>query len=168
VQVQGYGSYYFQYWLGTGSVNPDASFTTNVTLSMTAVLCNGPPGTCPSPTPNGGITVYGHRVQASYWAPCFAAACSAGTGPGASMYFVLTDTLGNVVQTGFANEAGHTFMGLTPGATYYVYPDDCNLCHGSAHNVVFQNWGGGSTVRPLAVTVGNTLDAWFSCTNGCA
>ncbi|HJT09836.1 MAG TPA: fibronectin type III domain-containing protein, partial [Candidatus Nitrosotalea sp.] len=38
-----------------------------------------------------GITVYAHRIPASYWDPCFATTCSAGTGPGAKMEFALLD-----------------------------------------------------------------------------
>jgi hypothetical protein len=117
---------------------------------------------------SGGITVSANRIQASYWDPCFATTCSAGTGPGTTMYFVLYDSSGNVVQTGFADEHGYTFSGLNPSATYYVYPDDCNACHGSMHDVVFQRWGDGGTVRPIAATVGSSLDAWYSCTNNCA
>lgn len=169
VEVDGYGSNYFQYWSDTGSVNSVRAVTTSTSLSLTAVICGGPPGTCPDPKPVGGITVYVHRISASYWAPCFAFACSAGTGPGASMYVVLYDSSGNVVQTGFANEQGITFTGLNPGETYYVYPDDCDLCHGSVHDVVFSYWGADvSTTRPLAATTGTSLDAWYSCTNGCA
>ncbi len=168
VEVQGYGSYYFQYWLDTGSVTPDRTVSISASLSLTAVLCNGPPGTCPDPTPVNGITVYAHRIPATYWVPCFALACSAGSGPGATMFFVLENSAGTLIQTGFANEAGFTFTGLTPGVTYYVYPADCDLCHGSTHDVVFQYWTGGITTRPLAVTVGASLDAWYSCTNNCA
>jgi len=86
------------------------------------------------------------------------------------MFFALCSDASclNVVQTGFADEHGFTFSGLKPGTTYYVLPDDCNSCHGSAHNVVFQHWGDGSTVRPLAATAGLRLDAWYSCTNNCA
>jgi len=119
-------------------------------------------------TPSAGITVYAHRIPASYWDPCFATTCSAGTGPGASMYFELWDSLGNVVQSGYADENGYTFSGLTAGTTYYVYPADCASCHGSSHDVVFQYWGDSSTVRPMAATEGVTLDAWYSCTNNCA
>jgi len=117
--------------------------------------------------PPAGITVYASRIPANYWAPCFATACSAGTGPGAKMYMSLYDSGGNFIQFGYADEQGYTFTGLTPGATYYVYADDCNMCHGSLHNVVFQYWADGSTTRPRAVTVGSSLDAWYSCTADC-
>ncbi len=123
-----------------------------------------------------GITVSAHRIYATYWDPCFATSCtnptapcnSNCTGPGASMYFELYDSAGNLIQSGYANENGYTFAGLTPGATYYVYPSDCDLCHNSPHDVVFQYWGNGSTTRPLAVTPGASLAAWYSCTNNCA
>jgi hypothetical protein len=120
-------------------------------------------------TASMGITVYAHRIPADYWDPCFATTCNAGTGPGASMYIVLFDSSGNVVQTGFADENGYTFSGLNPVATYYVYPTDCDNCHGSTHDVVFQYWGDNhSSTRPRAAMVGANLDAWYSCTNNCA
>jgi hypothetical protein len=83
------------------------------------------------------------------------------------MYFELRDSSGGVVQSGYADENGYTFTGLDPSATYYVYPVDCNGCHGSTHDVVFDHWGDGNTARPRAATVGSSLDAWYSCTNGC-
>ena len=39
--------------------------------------------------------------------------------------------------------------------------------HTATHDVVFDHWGDGSNVRPLAASVGSSLDAWYSCTNGC-
>lgn len=116
-----------------------------------------------------GITVYAHRIPASYWDPCFAATCSAGTGADAAMFVTLLDSSNNVVQTGFANEDGYTFLGLNSNSTYYVYPADCSSCHGSTHDVIFQYWGDDhSTVRPRAATVGANLHEWYSCTNNCA
>jgi len=116
-----------------------------------------------------GITVYAHRIPASYWDPCFATTCGAGTGPGVTMYFELDNSLGNLVQSGYTDENGYTFSGLDPSATYYVYPTDCFTCHGSPHDVVFQYWGDNhGTERPRAATVGASLDAWYSCTNGCS
>jgi hypothetical protein len=168
VEVQGYGSYYFQYWLDTDFVNALSTVQTSSSLSVTAVLCSG---ACSdgstAPSPKDGVTVYASRIPASYWANCFATVCSAGTGPGAAMYFVLEDSTGKVLQGAFSDEWGYTFTGLTPGVTYYLYPEDCDLCHGSTHDVIFQYWTGGSTVRPLPVTVGAVEVAWFSCTNGC-
>jgi hypothetical protein len=169
VEVDDYSSYYFQYWQDTGSVNANRTFTTSSDLSFAAVFCDGPPGTCPDPTPVNGITVYAHRVPASYWDPCFAAACSAGTGPGATMYFDLLNSAGNVIAGGFANEQGWTFSGLSPNATYYVDATSCDQCHGADHDVVFQYWGdNSSTTNPLPATSGASLDAWFSCTNDCS
>ena len=131
----------------------------------------GSPSTGVATSPQDGpttIIVFAHRLPAAYWAPCFASTCTAGTGPGATMYFILYDSQGNVVSTAFANEVGLVFSGLAPGATYYVFPEDCNLCHGSSHDVVFQHWGDGGTTRPLPAVPGSSLDAWYSCTNGCA
>lgn len=169
VEVEGYGGYYFQYWANTGSVDPSMTLTAGGDLSVTAVMCDGPPGTCPDATPVDGISVYAHRIPASYWAPCFATSCSAGKGPGASMFFQLYDSSGNLLQSAYADEGGYTFTGLTPGATYYVLADNCDLCHGSVHDVVFRYWGNdSSTANPMAASVGADLDAWFSCTNECA
>lgn len=119
--------------------------------------------------PSTGITVYAHRIPASYWDPCFATTCSAGTGPGATMYFGLYDSSGKLIQSGFADENGYTFSGLNPDDTYYVYPADCGFCHISLHDVVFEYWGDNhSTVRQRGTTVGSNLDAWYSCSNSCA
>jgi hypothetical protein len=86
------------------------------------------------------------------------------------MWVVLYNSSGSVVQTGFANENGYTFTGLIPGATYYVYPADCDNCHGSTHDVLFAYWGDANdTTRPLAVIAnGTSVDAWYTCTNGCS
>jgi hypothetical protein len=84
------------------------------------------------------------------------------------MYFALYDPSGAFVAGGFANENGYTFTSLNRGVTYYLYPEDCDMCHGSTHDVVFEQWGNGSTASPIAVTVGEDLEAWYSCTNGCS
>jgi len=174
VAASSFGSEIFNHWqngssTGIETVNvPSASTTIGLTAVYGGSSTTTTNTTGTSSTGSGGITVYASRISAGYWAPCFATTCSAGTGPGASMFFVLYDSSMNAVQTGFANENGYTFTGLTAGATYYVYPADCDLCHGSTHDVLFQYWGDNtSTIRPMAVTVGQSLDAWFSCTNGC-
>ncbi len=115
-----------------------------------------------------GIKVTAHRIPASYWDPCFATTCRAGTGPGVSMYFELYDSSGNFVRSGYADEHGHTFTGLNPLKTYYMYPTNCYACHGSTHDVLFEYWGNGNTDVPRAVHVGGQLNAWFSCDNGCS
>lgn len=169
VRAESYGNCIFANWT-TGSTNDPMTFiATSTAQSFTAVYnCgNGVVGN------SNGITVTANRIPASYWAPCFALVCSRGTGPGASMYVVLYNSTGSVVATGFADEHGLVFKGLNPSATYYVYPDDCDLCHGSTHDVLFQYWGGinpgnaTSTVRPLPVKVGDVVNAWYNCTNGC-
>ncbi|MBI5698676.1 MAG: fibronectin type III domain-containing protein [Thaumarchaeota archaeon] len=120
-------------------------------------------------TSSGGITVYAHRIPADYWDPCFAATCDQGTGPGVTMWVALYNSDGGFITGGFTDENGFTFTNLNPAATYYVYPTDCENCHGDSHDVVFQYWGDNqSNVRPRAATVGENLDAWYSCTNNCA
>lgn len=116
-----------------------------------------------------GITVYAHRIPASYWDPCFARLCSAGTGPGVTMHFGLYDSSGKLIRDGFADENGYTFSNLNQNSTYYVYPTDCGYCHISFHDVAFEYWEDNhSDERPRAATVGANLHAWYSCTNGCA
>jgi hypothetical protein len=84
------------------------------------------------------------------------------------MWVTLYNSAGTAVASGFADENGLTFTGLTAGATYYVYPGDCKLCHGSTHDVLFDHWGTGGNTRPLPVVAGgNSVDAWYICTNGC-
>ncbi len=160
--AQSYGSCQFSYWLSQTTTSGKLTFTSATGgQTFTAVYdCN-----------NGGsgtITVYAHRVPASYWAPCFATVCAAGTGPGATMYFALYNSAGTLIATGFANENGHTFTGLTPGATYYVRAENCDSCHGSTHDVLFNHWGNGDTTDPLQVIAGTNLDSWYTCTNGCS
>ena len=147
-----------------------------ISLALNSSLFDSPFGpTSTAASSSADITVFAHRIPASYWDPCFAtsctnpyAPCDAGcTGPGAAMYFALYDSAGNFVTGGFADEHGFRFTGLAPGSIYYVYPDDCDSCHGSTHDVVFQHWGDGRTSKPIPVTIGQSLEAWYSCTNGC-
>jgi hypothetical protein len=160
VAASGYGSCSFSNWSTTDNDSRLSFVATSVGQTFTAVYdCN-----------NGGkitITVYAHRVPAPYWATCFATVCAAGTGPGATMYYALYNSAGTLVATGFANENGYTFSNLTAGAKYTLRADDCDSCHGSTHNVVFDHWGDGSTTNPIAIVAGSSLDAWYTCTNGC-
>jgi len=155
------GSCTFSFWNANSTTDLPLAFTaTSSSQSTSAVYdCNGGGSTT--------VTIYAHRVPAGYWAPCFATVCAAGTGPGATMYFALRDSGGTLVATGFANEDGFTFTGLTAGATYYLTADNCDSCHGSTHDVLFDHWGGNSTADPVAVVAGSSLDAWYTCTNGC-
>jgi hypothetical protein len=163
VQADGYGSCTFSKWSDGVSIDPRTFVAANGSNPFTAIY------NCGTISP-GTITVYAHRVPAYYWAPCFATTCSAGTGPGATMWFVLRNSTGGIVATGFANENGFTFTGLNASASYSVYPADCDSCHGSTHDVLFAYWGdNNSTVRPRTVVAnGTSLNAWYVCTNGCA
>jgi hypothetical protein len=180
VQADGYGNCTFSRWSDGVANNPRSFTSTSAPASFTAVYnCGssktssggggtGSGGSAETGAGPGTITVYDHRVPQSNWAPCFATSCSLGTGPGASMWVVLYDSSGTVVATGFSNENGHTFTGLSAGATYYLYPSDCDSCHGSTHDVVFNHWGDNGNTRPLAVTAtGTYYDAWYACTNTC-
>jgi hypothetical protein len=155
------GTCTFSFWLGQSTTNAPLQYTapsTNQTLSAVYECSIGGPTS---------ITVYAHRVPAGYWAPCFATVCAAGTGPGASMFFALYDSGMNLVATGFSNEDGYTFSGLTAGGTYYLVADNCDSCHGSTHDVLFDHWGNGATADPATVMAGSVLDSWYTCTNGC-
>src|SRR5487761_189063 len=186
IQADNYGSCTFAYWdipVTGGYVqnysNP-MTFTATSSLTPLPVMFNC--GTTSSTTSSissstesststskystssgfsGDITVYAHRIPSSYWAPCFALVCSAGTGPGVTMYFALFDSAGNVVQTGFANENGYNFTGLNPSASYYVYASNCDSCHGASHDVNFSHWGNGATAQELEVSAGQSVDAWY-------
>jgi hypothetical protein len=164
LQVYEYGSCAFSHWSDGSLSNPVTFTATGAALSFTAVYdCVGA-----VIENNGTITIYDHRTPQSDWAPCFALVCNLGTGPGASMYVGLYSSNGTLVGTGFSNENGLTFTGLNPSATYYIYPSDCDLCHGSTHDVLFSHWGDGNATRPFAVTANDTsVDAWYICTNGC-
>jgi hypothetical protein len=186
VQASGFGNCVFIKW-SDGVVNNPRTFTaTSATASFIAVYnCGGSSGSggvvgsYEGGAGPGTITIYDHRIPAGYWADCFALTCSnpldpscntACTGPGASMWVILYDSAGKVVATGFSNENGLTFTGLNPSTTYYLYPSDCDLCHGSTHDVLFAHWGSdnATTTRPLAVVAnGAYVDAWYTCTNGC-
>jgi hypothetical protein len=191
VQASGFGKCIFAKW-SDGVVNNPRSFTaTGASISFAAIYnCGASSGSSSGSTSGAGsitkeggagpgtITIYDHRISAYYWADCFAANCTnpssscdtACTGPGAAMWVILYNSAGNVVATGFSNENGLTFTGLNPSTTYYLYPSDCDLCHGSTHDVLFSHWGANNdtTTRPLAVVAnGAYVDAWYTCTNGC-
>ena len=177
IQADSYGACTFSNWSDGVRGNP-RSFTASSTGSEFTAVYNCGGGTYEGGAGPGTITIYDHRIAASYWAPCFAATCanptaSCGqscTGPGASMWVVLYNSSGDVVATGFSNENGLTFSGLNPSATYYLYPADCDQCHASTHDVLFAYWGDNSTsTRPLPIAANGTyVDAWYTCTNGCA
>jgi hypothetical protein len=113
----------------------------------------------------GSILYRAHRVAAESWDPCFALTCEAGTGPGASMYFVMYDSSGDLIANGFADESGTSIKGLSIGSMYHIYPADCDLCHNSTHNVVFDHWADGSSERPRGFAISSdapvSADAYY-------
>ncbi len=108
----------------------------------------------PEQAGEGTITVYAYRIPSEYWGPTF-------TGANAQMYFVLYNSTGNIVRTGFADENGYTITGLDSDEQYYIYPTDCNSCHGGDHDVVFRHWEDGSTDRPRPVNTGASVGAYY-------
>ena len=112
----------------------------------------------------GVIVFHAHRISSADWASCFALKCNAGTGPGATMYFVVYNSTGALVTHGFADESGTRVIGLNTGQIYSIYPADCDLCHNSTHNVVFDHWGDNSTIRPrpfMANSSPLSVDAYY-------
>ncbi len=160
VDAENYGNCTFSNWPVTDT-NAPVSFTpSSADQTLTAVFdCNSR-----GPT---WITVGAHTIPAGYWAGCFATVWVAGTGPGASMFFALSYSNGTLVSSGFSDENGFTFAGLTPGTTYILQSVDCDNCHGSAHDVLFSRSGDGNSTNPIELVAGSAVDAWFNCTNGC-
>src|SRR5437867_3252248 len=111
-----------------------------LTASILQTAAADPPSTVTFGSGSGSILYRAHRMQDHRWDPCFAHTCNAGTGPGAGMWFDVYDSNFKWLGGGFANEDGTAINGLTIGATYYLYPEDCNQCHQSRHDVVFDHW----------------------------
>jgi hypothetical protein len=111
-----------------------------LTASILQTAAADPPSTVTVGSGSGSILYQAHRMQDSRWDPCFAHTCNAGTGPGTWMWFNVYDSNFEWLGGGFANEDGTTINGLTIGATYYLSPEDCNQCHESRHDVVFDHW----------------------------
>lgn len=159
ISVSDFGSTQFVRWLDTGDTNRVRSIAVTSATTFTAIYNVGPPSYPPPPQPPAGsdpngITVYAYRIPSWQWGPTFASA-------NANMYFVLYNSTGALIQTGFADENGYTFSGLESGATYYVYPTDCDGCHSSRHDVVFRHWEDSSTERPRGVVPGISVGANF-------
>lgn len=108
----------------------------------------------PKPAGDGTITAYAYRIPSEHWGPTF-------TGANAQMYFVLYNSTGDIVRTGFADENGYKVTGLDADEQYYIYPTDCNSCHGDDHDVVFHHWEDGSTDRPRPVKAGASVGAYY-------
>lgn len=108
----------------------------------------------PEQAGEGTITAYAYRIPSEHWGPTF-------TGANAQMYFVLYNSTGDIVRTGFADENGSAITGLDPDEQYYIYPTDCNSCHGDDHDVVFRHWEDDSTERPRPVKAGASVGAYY-------
>jgi hypothetical protein len=78
------------------------------------------------------------------------------------MWFVLYNSTGWLVTSDFFDENGTTITGLNDGATYYIYATDCDECHGSTHDVVFDHWEDSGTNNPRAVTTGTSSHAYYA------
>ena len=114
-----------------------------------------PPTSPPPGSATGTITAYAYRIPSSFWGPTFESA-------NAQMYFVLYNSTGWIVYTGFFDESGNTVTGLNEGETYWIYPTDCDECHDDPHDVVFDHWEDGSTDTPRAVTTGHSVGAYYA------
>jgi hypothetical protein len=111
-----------------------------------------PPTNPPPASGPGTITAIAQRIPSPYWGPTF-------TSANAQMYFVLYNSTGYIVYTGFFDENGNTVTGLNNGETYWIYPTDCDECHDDPHDVVFDHWQDGSSERPRAVMPGTSVTA---------
>jgi hypothetical protein len=154
VAVWGSGSYAFDHWSDTGSSERRRSISIEEDTYLTAVFknTNTKPPLQPSET---SIIVYAKRVPNPSWGETF-------TSANAGMFIMLMDSSNGMLQKGIVDENGYAFTGLKKGATYYVYPADCDGCHGSDHDVDFSRWKDGSTERPRAVTTGSSVEAYFA------
>ncbi|MFY3742093.1 MAG: hypothetical protein HMLIMOIP_002557 [Candidatus Nitrosomirales archaeon] len=154
VAVWGSGSYAFDHWSDTGSAERRRTISMEEDTYLTAVFknTNSKPPLQPSDT---SIIVYAKRVPNPSWGETF-------TSANAGMFIMLMDSSNAMIQKGIVDENGYAFTGLKKGATYYVYPADCDGCHGSEHDVDFRHWKDGSTARPRAVTTGSSVEAYFA------
>ncbi|MDA4118839.1 MAG: hypothetical protein OK455_10925, partial [Thaumarchaeota archaeon] len=102
VQADSYGTCTFSNWSDGVRGNPRSFTAENGATSFSAVYNCGNGGVEGGGGP-GSITIYDHRVAASYWAPCFSTTCTnpqascdtSCTGPGAAMWVTLYDSAGN-------------------------------------------------------------------------
>jgi hypothetical protein len=136
----------------------EATLTTDETF--TAIYStdgSSPPLEDPNPPPTSGpgsIVVFAHRIPNENWGPTF-------TSANAEMWYVLYNSTGWIVQSGFYDEEGTTITGLNDGETYYVYATDCDECHGDPHDVVFDHWEDSTTANPKAVATGDSAHAHY-------
>jgi hypothetical protein len=69
------------------------------------------------------------------------------------MYFLVYNSTGFLVSSGLTDESGKTVTGLKSGESYWVWPQDCDKCHGGDHDVAFRYWDNDptNTVNPRSV-----------------
>ena len=159
VAMADFESNIFQGWQDSNQDRTrEATLTTDETF--TAIYStdgSAPPEEEPSPPPSSGpgtIVVFAHRIANENWGPTF-------TSANAEMWYVLYDSTGWIVQSGFYDEEGTTITGLNDGETYYVYATDCDECHGDPHDVVFDHWEDSTTANPRAVATGDSAHAHY-------
>lgn len=143
--------------IGDGRVlGNDLTIVGTTTPSEESPPDNPPPPPPPAPpAPSGSITAFAHRIPDSNWGDTF-------TGANAQMWFVLYNSTGWMVHSGFYDENGSTVSGLNEGATYYIYASDCDECHEAPHDVVFDHWEDSSTANPRTVTTGISAHAYYA------
>jgi hypothetical protein len=159
VAVADFGDNFFQRWKDSSQdrtreahLTEDETFTA-IYGSTPPPEDNPPDGPPPSSDP-GSITAYAYRIPSSHWGPTF-------TGADAQMYFVLYNSTGWIVYSGYFDEDGNKVTGLNDGETYWIYATDCHHCHGGTHDVVFNHWEDNSTENPRALTPGMTAGAYY-------
>lgn len=96
------------------------------------------------------------RLPSEHWGPTFESA-------NAQMFFAIYDSDGVLVTADFASESG-TIVKLEQDKDFYIYPADCEKCHGDNHDVIFKHWKDQTnTERPRHIVAGELgeLHAFF-------
>lgn len=160
VAVADFENYVFQGWDDSSQDRTrEVTLTKDETFTAVYSTTGGsqPPQDPPTPPPSAGsgsIVVFAHRIPSQHWGPTF-------TSAGVGMWYVLYNSTGWLVGSGFYDEEGTTITGLNDGETYYVYATDCDECHGDPHDVVFDHWEDMTTENPRAVTTGDSAHAYY-------
>lgn len=159
VAVADFENNIFQHWEdSTEDRTREATLTTDQTF--TAIYSTDgsqqpqDPRTPPPSAGSGSIVVFAHRIPSPHWGQTF-------TSANAAMWYVLYNSTGWIIDSGFYDEEGTTITGLSDDQTYYVYATDCDECHEDPHDVVFTHWEDNSTTNPRAVTTGDSGHAYY-------